>query len=698
MPVIAKNRFVIAKTVAVGPQVAAAVAPEPSPVKTSGAVHAIFLNDNVAKKVFTPIRIIPVVIDPPIPDASTKNGNLFTDRFDKNTLWYLPTFSLLPGNDAGFSFIATQSTLPNSAGDPFYVADFKFTIHKEVPADAIAAKTVNAARNLREIPLQSLQVTLSIAYSNDQGKQAFATYNGTVTPTSDGNYDVHFPNVIANHVVLLYENLKMFGTAQISLSAIYQAWRPTGAPMLLFIRPVKTFTIVQPRQQPKQVAGFNENQTFFQPLTLDKKYAANEYQLDYKITNATGTRPIIDVEDLKNLKGNPTEFSQLKTIDLSKYPSISALYIGVLSKVVIIIPQSYGIVRNAVTCSASCWASVDTTPGSAGSCKFQFQFELTPNIDAVDYIQLFKEMQQNADLQAYSLKFAGSLNDKVPSTLNSVFTSGTAYQPATTPANFILTTTIVDAPGQSSVVNANLLIQQLCKTPPGCAVGKINLELDDNYPDVVSSTVALSLPGAKSDDGISWAADTSAQTVTLTNSTSFNFLLQRYTFCSDAGIGDTVEANLTIASGETATVPLPPNFDHLSIITDYVEQSGAVDRTNIARYMEIKTQDAQNVQYFIGVNSAQVKYDPRNIKQIDVQPVLTTASTIIVPTFSMARQNTAVGTKIMLPLQFSVTSLPVTLNFTVSFKEDGKTPVSFTKENDFIVEPVFDLTDADITA
>ena len=696
-----------------------------SPVRTSGIANAVLLNDAVAKKVFTPIISIPIfIINQPVPDASTQHGNLFNDRFNNNTLWYVPAFTLPAGTDAGFSFIATQSTLPNSSGDPFYMADLKFTLHKDVPADATAAQAANAAINLKEIQLQSLQVILSIAYSDDQGNPAFATYNGSITPAGDGSYQVHVANVIANHVVLLYENLTMFASAQISLSATFNAWRPTGTSRIMLARnimPVDSpgemperpmvrtafagqalqatnFRFVQPIRPVNPGSGFNENQTFSQALALTNKYAGNGYQLSYKINAPAGIRPIINVEDLKNLKGNPTEFSELKTIDLSKYPSISALYMGVLSRVIIIIPRSYGIVRNALTCSASCWASVDTTPGGVGTCKFQFQFELTPDVDAVDYIQLFKEIQQNADLQSYSLQFAGSLKNETPSTLNSAFTTGTAYQPATTPQNFILVTSIVDAPGQSSVVNANLLIQQLCRVSPGCAIGNINLKLDDNYPNPVSSTVALSLPGAKSDDGISWAADTDAQTVKFTNTTSFDFLLQRYTFCSDAGIGDTVEANLAIASGATVSVPLPQNFTHLSIITDYIEQTnGPVDRTNIARYMEIKTQDAQNVQYFIGTNSSQVRYAFHNIDQINVQPLLTTASTVSVPSFSMAAQNTAAGTNIMLPLQFSITSLPATLAFTVSFKDGSKDPLSFTKQNDFIVEPIFDVVDADIT-
>src|SRR5215469_14192276 len=399
MAVIPKSRFVmtsfhssatasIATAVTSTGDVATATPPT---VKPAVLFHPAVFNTSVSRKVFTPIISIPINLNPPIPDASTKNGNIFNDRFDKTVRWYLPTFNLVQGTDAAFSFTAKQTALPNESGDPFYVVDLKFTVHKDIPADASAAKAADTSINLKEITLDSLQVTLLLAYTDAQGNEAHANYTGTIQATSDGNYEMSFLN-IKDHVPLLYENLRTTGTAQIALSATYSAWRPTGAPMLFFaktaftkaairpaIAPATTFNIIRSRPLPGQPApnpnsGFNENQTFYQAINVNKKYSANEYQLKYVLNTDTGSRPIIDVTDLKNLKGSPTEFSELKTIDLSKYPSINGLYIGVLSHTIVILPRAYGIVRNAVTCSASCWASVDTSPSAADSCKFQFQF------------------------------------------------------------------------------------------------------------------------------------------------------------------------------------------------------------------------------------------------------------------------------------------------------------------------------------
>ncbi len=693
--------------------VGAANAGQPTGVKSVGVLHPVGMIDIPAtQKVFVPM--IPIVINRSIPDISTKNGNLLNDRFDKNTLWYLPVFNLISGTDSSFSFMAIQDALPNQNGDPFYVADLKFNIHKDLPSEASAAKSANPALNLKEIALQLLTVTLSIAYSDAQGNATYSAYPGTILAGSDGNFMVDFPAVIGDHVVLLYENLKMTGTAQIALSATYSAWRPVGTERIFFIRPYELnvrpgispalanlrdiqYKTLRPQQPPVSPSnGFNENQIFYQKLGLDKKFDGNEYQLSYKIKADSAIRPIIDVTDLKNLNGNQTEFSELKTIDLTKYPSISSLYIGVISRVIIVVPRCYAIARNSLTCSAICLASVDTTPGSAGNCMFQFQFELTPAADPIDFIMLLKEIQQNNDLKNYALKFPQSLNDKSPSVINSVFTTDTSYTPAATPQNFFLTTTIVDKPGQSAIVNANLFIQQLCKMPPGSGLGTINLKLDDNFQQPVSTTVALSLPDAISVEGISWSVDANSQSIILSNSTSFDFLLQRYSFCSDAGIGDAIEVNLPIATGQSANIPLIQNARNLSLILDYIEKNTLVDRTNITRYMEIKTQDAQNVQFYIGVDSAQVKYQPRNIKQIDIQIHLTNHPEINIPLFSVMALNTADGTKIMLPLQFAVSSLDATLSFAVSYLDSTVPVSSFTKQNDFITNPVFDLMDGDL--
>ena len=684
----------------------------------------VLLNDRVITKIFTPVT----VINQPIPLASTRNGNLFSDRFDTNLLWYLPTFSLLSEADTGFSFVATQSDLLDYEGNPFYVTNFKFTIHKETPNDAVTAKAGNTSINIKEIPLDTLQLTLILIYNDDRGIEAQTSYPGTIQATNNGNYEVHFDNIEGNHVVILYQNLKVTGSVHVTLSSTYLAWVQGGTPIyvprstpMFFLDnrssiadgvsnefPVKESDVVQfntfplhqslDQQRHIPIEGFNETDTFYEVLNLEKKYNGNEYQLSYKLRSNGGERIIIDANDLKNLNGHPTEFSELKTIELSKYPSIRSLYIGSLSRIIIIIPRAYGIVRKAIICSAYCFASVDSTPSDPDINKFEFQFEITPDIDPVDFIMLLKEIQHNNDLKTYTLRFTANLSSKFPSILNSAFSTDTSFAPSITPQNFIITTTITDKPGQSAVASVNLFIQQLCHAPQACVLGVLNLELDDNFPDAVTTPVTLSLPKAISNDGISWSVDSDTQVIKLTNSTAFNFMLERYILCSDQEVGDPVTVNIPIATGESASFPLPQNFNLLSMGLDYGEQSnGLVDRTSIAKYMEIRTQDVQNVQYFIGVNSSQIRYADFGIEQIDIQVILNTLSSVNVPQFSVMKLNTAGGTKTMLPLQFAVTSLLATVIFSIKFLDTSKPVVVITKQNDFISNPILDLTDSDVS-
>src|SRR5258705_2625059 len=141
---LATSRFVVSnihKNIALETSATNVVQPGTT-IKQAVAFHPVILNTSVARKIFTPIISIPVTfVNPPIPDASTQSGNLFNDRFDKNIKWYLPTFNLLAGTDTGFSFIASTTSLPDDAGNPFYIANLKFTIRKEVPPNAMGLKS-----------------------------------------------------------------------------------------------------------------------------------------------------------------------------------------------------------------------------------------------------------------------------------------------------------------------------------------------------------------------------------------------------------------------------------------------------------------------------------------------------------------------------------------------------------------------------
>ena len=72
-----------------------------------------------------------------LPLESTRNGNLFTDRFNSQLSWYLPGYQLAPDIDASFSFAAGAQGI-DSDGNPYYQATVTLTLDKFEPPDVTA--------------------------------------------------------------------------------------------------------------------------------------------------------------------------------------------------------------------------------------------------------------------------------------------------------------------------------------------------------------------------------------------------------------------------------------------------------------------------------------------------------------------------------------------------------------------------------
>ena len=59
----------------------------------------------------TPIKVIAVDVNQNLPLESSQNGNVFTDRFNAQLSWFLPSYQLAPDIDASFSFAASGGLL-----------------------------------------------------------------------------------------------------------------------------------------------------------------------------------------------------------------------------------------------------------------------------------------------------------------------------------------------------------------------------------------------------------------------------------------------------------------------------------------------------------------------------------------------------------------------------------------------------------
>src|SRR5260221_4120094 len=141
---------------------------------------------------------------------------------------------------------------------------------------------------------------------------------------------------------------------------------------------------------------------------------------------------------------------------------MSGLYLGVLSKTILVIPRYYAIARSSHGCMAVCQALLDSSPSRVSRCKFEFAFVLAPGISPVELLQLSEEIANHADFRGYVLKLPDLLADHPPATLATDFQSSFRYSVGLQPHSFTLTVEIRDQDLDSpAVANGNLLLKAL---------------------------------------------------------------------------------------------------------------------------------------------------------------------------------------------------------------------------------------------
>jgi hypothetical protein len=189
-----------------------------SPVSPVG----LTAGDAIAQPMSSPMigmRVLPMAIasfhpPPSLPVAASRDGNLFTDRFDSNLHWYLPEFALVADVDPGFAF-AVRETGQQANGQPFLVARLSLRLGKRQPVQVTHFAQANPHAALREIPLENLVAVLSSAYMDENGNpQQHSFRSSSVQDQGDGTYLVVFDGTILGASVLaVYQDLRAQGKA-----------------------------------------------------------------------------------------------------------------------------------------------------------------------------------------------------------------------------------------------------------------------------------------------------------------------------------------------------------------------------------------------------------------------------------------------------------------------------------------------------
>lgn len=432
--------------------------------------------------------IAPVVQPPSRPLAASRDSSLFTDRFDPNLHWYLPDFALAADVDPGFAF-AVRQTGQQANGQPFLVARLSVRLGKQQPAQAAQFALANPSAVLREIPLENLVGVFGSAYIDQNGVPQQRTFLATsIQDQGDGSSLLVFDGaILGDSVLAVFQDLRAFGKAAITVNGYFQSWSQTPPPQSVFFRP----TLTAPAARPASASTLRSLYRNFsaapmrpapppsippptwvelklpyaETLPLGLKYNDSAYELRYTMSTAIASNQVIlGADDLRGFSQRQTQFAELNELgDLNKkYPTLSRAYFGVISKTIVLIPQRYSIVRSKTGCSATCVARVDSSPSSASQCAFDFTFMIAPEISRIDLAKLTAEIASHPDLNGYQVVFADSLQAKPPSTLSTPFASSVQFAAGADPHIFALTIAVQDAGASApAVANANLLILQI---------------------------------------------------------------------------------------------------------------------------------------------------------------------------------------------------------------------------------------------
>lgn len=595
----------------------------------------------------------PVPVEPPpisLPMLRSRTGSLFTDRNDAATRWYLKDFTLHQDVDPAFVFEASQQGQEED-GDPASIARIQVTVHTSQPVDAKEYSTANPAATLSEIPLGELTATLSSFYVDENGAPAQRDVLGTVKDLGNGDFLLTFAPIVGQSVLGLYQDLTVFGKAQIKLAASFQAWAPQGqrfyfraraaafarhdavalsreeaARRPLIMNRVGLVEDMEPAPRPPALV--QTRQVWEQVLPLELKYDADAYQLKYTVTTESiPARVIRDANDLRDFTRAGSEFRELKALgDISqRYPSLSRAYVGTLSRTIIVIPDRYAIVRNRTGCAAVCIALVDTSATNGSRCKFEFDFTVAPEVSRIEFLQLAQEVANHPDLRGYKLKFPDFLQANPPSRLQTIFKSDAQFAAGVDTHTFAITASIEDDGSQTpAVANANLFISQICSTSGVALTGTLNLKLDDGF-----------------------------------------------------------------------TSPLPADHADLSLAVDaQLALPERLKKTDVSRYLGFSTVDVAETAYVVAINAAGV-----NFGKLDSVTASITFSTLTqtAPTVLKLSQNIrADSAHIIIPLENAVFSLPGEVQLTVKFADASIPEVQFSVPNDFTAQPVLVLLQSDL--
>jgi hypothetical protein len=665
-----------------------------------------------------------------LPVLDTQNGNIFGDRYDQAVFWYLP--ALQPADPTSdFSFAATVGPQVDSEGNPFDSATLSIPLTVADPPDVTAARQANPGSVYQLIPAVSYDVTLAVPYVDGEGNAQTSSVGGTVSVQSDGTLLAVFPGLLGPAVVQEYVALTSAGGSSLVVGYSFEGWaeivRPflldTAAPVSgLALPPGPAPGLVLPVRSPIPVVPTIPVLSPVPPIvptelwvtttarqalavSLGTTYGQQVYLPLYTIAEppATTARPIVTVSDLTSFDATGTEYVELASLgDVpARYPSLTSLYLGLVSGTVVAVPAAYGIAHASSGCEMSINAVVD--PDSVSGSQFQVSLVLAPMIDPCDLAQLALDVQGIPEAANRTLTVAppaGLAAAPQPTfsisgtVTNLVITDGQV--PGTVAVSFV----VADFESDGTVIPAwatinELILQLTSDLAPPPLLGSLALELDDAYPDPPQTSFFLGLTVTTASGDTTVTVGPAA--VTVTNQSPNDLLLLRLglTTSGEQAVQDL--AQQVLPAGQATSIPAVSPAPSAAVVSTALSVPSPFPRAALQAYLTVTAESVQQIENQLTVNATAIDFTALGIASVTVQIALTALPSVVVPPLLLNPTSNVASAIVTIPLGSALVGLSATLAIAVTMP-DGSSGGEGSATTDFMTNPVFVLTPDNLPA
>jgi hypothetical protein len=613
------------------------------------------------------------------PEVELNTGN-------PSLLWYVPDLMLAPDPDPLFAFDVRQETA-DGKGHPFNTATLTFTVCRTMDPFTKAGldERFPDARVEEVFPIVVTEPMLVLGYADSDGSFQYAGVPGSATATADG-WKLTF-KLVGDQVILAFTELKTTG---------------------IFTPMVGTFLYNR-----EEVAISDEEGTisYHPPQTtrhwayhqlgvlIGTKFAASAYRSLYTVTSGGTTRAIVNTQDLERFDVVQSEYQELTALGdvASRYPSLRALYIGLVSGTVVAVPAAYGIQRTPLRCAASCDALVDSGSALSTGCRFHLTFNITPVVDPGDLVRLSTDLQTAPTLPRGDLKIVlpSDLDRRTAPTFASPFVNAATFAVGTEPHTFILAADIVDD-AMPAVVKVNAFLKELSAAGPPPLIGQLAIRLDDAHTTPVMTSLILDLHTTGGDQEL--VIDTTQpQLISIHNVAPYDLQLTNYT-------SHTVEGFLTtpldqiLTGGATTTITVPDGEQVLTVHRG-LSLPDPMPPALLPHYVTFRTTDVQRIHHLLGVNATAVlgASADRTITALSVTITLHDAPEVLVPTLALDPTRPVDRATVDIPVQSALTGLDAAVTIAARLGA-GAEPRQISLTHDFLSSPILVLTPTQLAA